>query len=45
MDALKVPLDDPTERQAFPEALIQAFRAGLIDEHTHAIDRSSFTGI
>ena len=57
LDVDRINIDDPAERQAFYDALIargaplvreermQAFRAGLIDEQGHVIDRSRLTDV
>ena len=57
LDIDRINIDDPVERKAFYEALIahsaplvreermKAFRAGLIDEQGHVIDRSRLTKV
>jgi hypothetical protein len=57
LDVDRINIDDPSERQAFYEALIahgaplvreermQAFRAGLIDEQGRVVDRSRVTDV
>jgi hypothetical protein len=57
LDIDRINIDDPAERKAFYEALIahsaplvceermKAFRAGLIDDQGHVIDRSRLTDV